>query len=72
MDRGAWWAIGHGGHEELDMTVYTHTHTHTHTHTLAPDSERYIHIQFTASERVWHRVGTQGKTAEWKGKILMA
>ena len=20
MDRGAWWAIVHGGHKELDMT----------------------------------------------------
>ena len=33
--RGAWQAIIHGGHKELDMTEHTHedTHTHTHTHT---------------------------------------
>ena len=23
MDRGAWWAIVHGGHKELDMTEHT-------------------------------------------------
>ena len=43
MDRGAWWAIVHGGHKESDMTeqltlsllllkcmhVYIHRHMHT-------------------------------------------
>ena len=34
VDRGAWWAIVHGGHKESDTTEQlTHTHTHTHTHT---------------------------------------
>ena len=27
MNRGAWWATFHGGHEELDMTQHTHAHT---------------------------------------------
>ena len=26
MDRGAWWAIVHGGLKELDVTEHTHTH----------------------------------------------
>ena len=26
MNRGAWWAMVCGGHEELDMTQHTHTH----------------------------------------------
>ena len=76
MDRGAWWAIGHEVTKSW-ISRYTHIHTHTHTHTPATDSEnslvlRYIHIQFTASQRVWHRVDTPGKAAEWKGKILVA
>ena len=24
MDRGAWWAIGHGDHKELDATEHAH------------------------------------------------
>ena len=24
MDRGAWWAMAHGGHKELDTTEHTH------------------------------------------------
>ena len=28
MDRGAWWAVVHGGHKESDMTEMTwHAHT---------------------------------------------
>ena len=26
MDRAAWWATVHGGHEELDMTEQLSTH----------------------------------------------
>ena len=28
MDRGAWWAIVHGGRKELDTTERLNTHTH--------------------------------------------
>ena len=33
MDRGAWWAIVHGGHKALDTTAHTHTRVHAHVHT---------------------------------------
>ena len=34
MDRGAWWATGHGiAKSWTQMSACMHTHTHTHTHT---------------------------------------
>ena len=43
MDRGAWWAIVHGGHKESDLTehmcVRARVHTHAYTYTkLIPRS----------------------------------
>ena len=37
MDRGAWWAIVHGGHKELDMSEWLNTHmaSCSDEHTLA-------------------------------------
>ena len=33
MDRGAWWARGHGVAKSQTQLEHTHTHTHMHTHT---------------------------------------
>ena len=33
MDRGAWWATGHGVTRVVHNLPTKHTHTHTHTHT---------------------------------------
>ena len=32
MDRGTWWATGHGvAKSRTQLSDFTHTHTHTHT-----------------------------------------
>ena len=38
MDRGAWWAIVHGGRKDLDTTDHTHTHS---DHYIPPMSINY-------------------------------
>jgi len=36
MERGAWQATAHGGHNESDMTK----HAHTHAHSIKKDRKR--------------------------------
>ena len=59
MDRGAWWAIVHGGCKGSDPTEYTHTHTHTHTHKFS-SFVSILECKFYLSSILLH--STAGKT----------
>ena len=45
MDRGAWWAAGHGvTTSQTRLSVYAHTHTHTHTQGKGEKVQLYLEI----------------------------
>ena len=54
MNRGAWWAMVHGGHEELDMTQHTHTHignTYRLSNRKGPSNKEMDHIENKPSQK---------------------
>ena len=53
MDKGAWWAAGHGvAKSQTQLSDYAHTHTHTHTHTHGGKGEKVqLYLEISSLQR---------------------
>ena len=72
MDRGAWWAIVHGGRKELDTTERLNTHTQAEVEarsTRGSEKTPRLRLEFGQGESLCHHFGpsTRGKWVDLRG-----